>query len=213
MLALLTATTALTLDNKHAAAPALRLRGGPRNASSNQTTCTYSNPRTPKRMHNFPKHNACHGSRATVRAPRVEQLTARPSTGVSFETSTLNLAAAVYHASFGAALYTDPNMFAPSGASPAKYTADLEGPIGKSNTRSFGAVMLGMASIGYFDKESEGVTKMFAVAMALLAPIVAANTKEGSAGAGHTQMWKMQALFHLPFTALMVYKSFFVKKD
>ena len=43
MLALLTATTALTLDNKHAAAPALRLRGGPRNASSNH----------PSNMHSF----------------------------------------------------------------------------------------------------------------------------------------------------------------
>lgn len=160
MLALLTATTALTLDNKHAAAPALRLRGG-----------------------------------------------------VSFETSTLNLAAAVYHASFGAALYSDPNAFAPSGASPLKYTEDAEGPVGKFTARSFGAMMLGMGSIGLFDKESEGVTKMFAIVMALFSPILAANTKEDSAGAGHTQMWKLQSLLHVPFTALMVYKAFFDKKS
>merc|ERR1712072_948508 len=124
MLALLTASTALTLDNKHAAAPALRLRGG-----------------------------------------------------VSFDTSTLNLAAAVYHASFGAGLYADPNCFAESGASPLKYTADTEGPVGSFMGRSFGAMMLGMGSIALFDKESEGVTKMFAVIMSLFCPIMAANTK------------------------------------
>lgn len=50
MLALLTATTALTLDNKHAAAPALRLRGGPRNAASNHPTnmhsCSHYTPKS-----------------------------------------------------------------------------------------------------------------------------------------------------------------------
>ena len=42
MLALLTASTALTLDNKHAAAPALRLRGGPQMASSNHPSNLHS---------------------------------------------------------------------------------------------------------------------------------------------------------------------------
>ena len=116
------------------------------------------------------------------------------STGVSFDTSTLNLAAAVYHASFGAGLYADPNCFAESGASPLKYTADTEGPVGSFLGRSFGAMMLGMGSIALFDKESEGVTKMFAVIMSLFCPIMAANTKEDSAGAGHTQMWKLQVI-------------------
>ena len=132
---------------------------------------------------------------------------------VSFEASTLNLAAAVYPAGFGAALYADPNAFAPSGASPVKYTEDMEGPVGKFTARAFGAMMLGMASIGLFDKDSEGVTKMFAVAMSLFCPILAANTKEDSAGAGHTQMWKLQSLIHVPFTALMIWKAFGKKDD
>ena len=55
-------------------------------------------------------------------------------------------------------------------------------------------MMLGMGSIALFDKESEGVTKMFAVIMSLFCPIMAANTKEDSAGAGHTQMWKLQVI-------------------
>ena len=161
------------------------------------------------RAHNsHKKSNGRYGCAAGLKAAGLPL-----STGVSFETSTLNLAAAVYHASFGAALYTDPDAFAPSGASPIKYTEDSEGPIGKFTARSFGAMMLGMGSIGLFDKESEGVTKMFAVAMALFSPILAANTKEDSAGAGHTQMWKLQSLVHVPFTALMVYKAFFDKKS
>ena len=52
-----------------------------------------------------------------------------------------------------------------------------------------------------------------AVAMALFTPILAENTKEESAGAGHTKMWKAQALLHVPFTALMLYKAFFHQKE
>ncbi len=89
----------------------------------------------------------------------------------------------------------------------------MEGPVGKFTARAFGAMMLGMASIGLFDKDSEGVTKMFAVAMSLFCPILAANTKEDSAGAGHTQMWKLQSLIHVPFTALMIWKAFGKKDD
>ena len=132
--------------------------------------------------------------------------------GVSIETSTLNLAGALYFGSFGAGLYTDPNMFAESGASPLKYTADAEGPVGKFGLRSFGSMMLGISSIGIFGKDSEAVTKMFAVTLALFSPIMASNSQEDSAGAGHTKMWKVQMLFHLPFTALMLYKAF-MKKD
>ena len=195
MLALLTASTALTLDNKHAAAPALRLRGGPQIVSSNH----------PSNLHTalFHVHAQCRRLSCAQFTQKVTGVTFAAglkadglplSTGVSFDTSTLNLAAAVYHASFGAGLYADPNCFAESGASPLKYTADTEGPVGSFLGRSFGAMMLGMGSIALFDKESEGVTKMFAVIMSLFCPIMAANTKEDSAGAGHTQMWKLQVI-------------------
>ena len=140
-------------------------------------------------MHNSHKSNGRYVTAAGLKADGLPL-----STGVSFDTSTLNLAAAVYHASFGAGLFTDPNCFAESGASPLKYTADAEGPVGSFLGRSFGAMMLGMGSIALFDKESEGVTKMFAVIMSLFCPIMTANTKEDSAGAGHTQMWKLQVI-------------------
>ena len=44
MLALLAATTGLTLDSKHAAAPALRLRGGSCNASPKPTPACSAAP-------------------------------------------------------------------------------------------------------------------------------------------------------------------------
>ena len=191
MLALLTASTALTLDNKHAAAPALRLRGGPQIASSNHPSNAHSSFMCMRHLScaQFTQKVTGVTFAAGLKADGLPL-----STGVSFDTSTLNLAAAVYHASFGAGLYADPNCFAESGASPLKYTADTEGPVGSFLGRSFGAMMLGMGSIALFDKESEGVTKMFAVIMSLFCPIMAANTKEDSAGAGHTQMWKLQVI-------------------
>ena len=106
----------------------------------------------------------------------------------------------------------DPNAFSPSGSSPLKYTEDAEGPVGKFTGRAFGGMMLGLASSGLFDKESTGITKMFAISMALFCPILYSNTKEDGAGAGHTKMWKLQSLLHVPFTALMLFKAF-AKKD
>ena len=50
--------------------------------------------------------------------------------GVALDTKTLNTINGLYHVGFGAALYADPNAFADSGASPIKYTADAEGPVG-----------------------------------------------------------------------------------
>ena len=61
--------------------------------------------------------------------------------GLVLDTKTLNTIGAVYHASFGAALYSDPNAFADSGMSPIKYTADAEGPVGSFTGRAFGAMM------------------------------------------------------------------------
>jgi hypothetical protein len=61
--------------------------------------------------------------------------------GLALETSTLNLAGCLYHASFGAALYADPEAFTDSGFSPVKYTADTEGPVGSFTGRAFGAMM------------------------------------------------------------------------
>ena len=194
MLALLTASTALTLDNKHAAAPALRLRGGPQMASSNHPSNLHSSRVCMPNAAACRAHNSHKKVTGVTFAAGLKADGLPLSTGVSFDTSTLNLAAAVYHASFGAGLYADPNCFAESGASPLKYTADTEGPVGSFLGRSFGAMMLGMGSIALFDKESEGVTKMFAVIMSLFCPIMAANTKEDSAGAGHTQMWKLQVI-------------------
>ena len=52
------------------------------------------------------------------------------------DTKTLNLAGAIYHGSFGLALYADGNAFADSGMSPVKYTADAEGPVGEFTARS-----------------------------------------------------------------------------
>ena len=61
------------------------------------------------------------------------------------DTKTLNTIGAVYHASFGAALYSDPNAFADSGMSPIKYTADSEGPVGAFTSRAFGGMMCAAA--------------------------------------------------------------------
>ena len=132
--------------------------------------------------------------------------------GIAIDTKTLNMAGAAYHGMFGAALYADPNAFADSGMSPIKYTADAEGPVGKFTGQAFGAMMLAMGSLALFEDSlaSEGVTKMFAIAMSLFSPILANNVKQGEPN--FKPMWKPQALVHLPFTAIMLYNAFFKKK-
>jgi hypothetical protein len=127
--------------------------------------------------------------------------------GLALDTKTLNLAGALYHGSFGVALYADPNAFADSGASPVKYTADAEGPVGLFTGRAFGGMMLGMASLYLFDPESEGATKMYATVMALFSPILLKCISDGEP-AFKKKMWIAQAFMHLPFTALMLYKAF-----
>jgi hypothetical protein len=127
--------------------------------------------------------------------------------GLVLDTKTLNMAGAIYHASFGVALYADPNAFADSGMSPIKYTADAEGPVGAFTARSFGAMMLGMSSIALFDVESAGATKMFATVLSLFTPILIKNIQEGEPSF-KVNMWKFQSLIHIPFAVLMVVKAF-----
>ena len=96
----------------------------------------------------------------------------RGGEGLNFDTKTLNMAAAIYHGMYGIGLYADPNMFADSGKSPIAYTADAEGPVGRFMGRSWGAMMTAMACMYWFDLDNTAVTKMFAVAMALITPIM-----------------------------------------
>tara|TARA_B110001452_G_C14980201_1_gene342630 strand:+ start:147 stop:518 length:372 start_codon:yes stop_codon:yes gene_type:complete len=123
----------------------------------------------------------------------------------------VNLAGALYHAGFGISLYAMPDSFTPSGMAPVKYTEDIEGPVGKFAHSGFGAMMLAMGSGVLLDTENEGFTKMLAIAMTLFCPILAKNAMPDAPGM-KTTMWRAQALMHVPFTALMVWKAFF-KKD
>lgn len=128
--------------------------------------------------------------------------------GMMLDTKTLNLAGAIYHGSFGLALYADGNAFADSGMSPVKYTADAEGPVGEFTARAFGGMMLAMGSVALFEDAllCEGVTKMFAIGMALFSQILFKNIQAGEPS--FKPMWKLQAFLHLPFTALMLFKAF-----
>jgi len=127
--------------------------------------------------------------------------------GVALDTKTLNTINGLYHVGFGAALYADPNAFADSGASPIKYTADAEGPVGAFTSRAFGAMMLALSSAAYFDPESTGVLKAFAIAEALFTPILVKNIQDGEP-AFKKKMWIFQSFVHIPLAALMLFKAF-----
>ena len=194
MLALLSLTTALVLKPSEAPLPALRLRGGKRLAHARIA----SSHRTP-----------------VLTAPPLINRCAAPicTTGITLDTKTLNTAGALYHGMFGLGLYSDPNCFADSGMSPLKYTADSEGPVGEFTARAFGGMMLAMGSLALFEDAMacEGVTKMLGIAMGLFSPLLFKCMEKGEPSF-KKDMWKLQSLLHLPFTALMLFKAF-GKKD
>ena len=193
MLALLSLTTALVLKPSEAPLPALRLRGGKRLAHARIASSHRTHALT------APHHSL------TV-APRL-------CAGITLDTKTLNTAGALYHGMFGLGLYTDPNCFADSGMSPLKYTADSEGPVGEFTARAFGGMMLAMGSLALFEDAMacEGVTKMLGIAMGLFSPLLFKCMEKGEPSF-KKDMWKLQSLLHLPFTALMLFKAF-GKKD
>ena len=135
----------------------------------------------------------------------------RGGEGLNFDTKTLNMAAAIYHGMYGIGLYADPNMFADSGKSPIAYTADAEGPVGRFMGRSWGAMMTAMACMYWFDLDNTAVTKMFAVAMALITPIMfkcIENGGDGDKASFKKDAWKLQVCIHVPFTAVMLLNAF-----
>ena len=153
-----------------------------------------------------------------MRLPRHHALTVAPrlcapTAGITLDTKTLNTAGALYHGMFGLGLYSDPNCFADSGMSPLKYTADSEGPVGEFTARAFGGMMLAMGSLALFEDAMacEGVTKMLGIAMGLFSPLLFKCMEKGEPSF-KKDMWKLQSLLHLPFTALMLFKAF-GKKD
>merc|ERR1719473_1506874 len=84
---------------------------------------------------------------------------------------TANMIGAVYHGMFGLTLMSDPNFYSPSGLSPIKYfNADAEGPAGEFGFRGFGIMMSAMGLAFLVDKESKGLTGMYAIATALFTP-------------------------------------------
>lgn len=113
----------------------------------------------------------------------------------------------LYHVGFGAGLYADGNAFADSGFSPVKYTADAEGPVGSFTARAFGGMMLALSSAAFFDPESEGVLKAFAIAEGLFSQLLLSNIKQGEPSF-KKKMWQIHSFLHLPLTALMLWKAF-----
>jgi hypothetical protein len=67
-----------------------------------------------------------------------------------------------------------------------------------------------MSSLALFDdvKESEGVTKFFAIAMSLFSPILLKCIQDGEPSF-KKDTWVLQSFLHLPMTALFLYKAFF----
>ena len=135
----------------------------------------------------------------------------RGGDGINFDTETLNMAGAIYHAAYGIGLYSNPNMFAESGNSPIVYTADAEGAVGRFFARFSGAMLIAMGAIYLFDPTSESVLKMFAIAQTLFTPLLLKCIENGSDDAKASfkkAAWKLQALVHLPFTLIMLMNAF-----
>lgn len=110
--------------------------------------------------------------------------------------SLMNLIGACYYGGFGITLLISPETFyGPTGFLPYMRTTTT-GAVTTFFGRSFGAMMVGLASGYFFDAGSTTLSKMFAVAAAALTPVMISNSMDDANFI--SWMWMAQLAAHLP---------------
>jgi hypothetical protein len=108
---------------------------------------------------------------------------------------------------FGLTLMADPNFYSPSGMSPIKYfNADAEGPAGEFGFRGFGIMMSAMGLAFLFDKESKGLSALYAIATLLFAPHMISTWANNPVA--NKPIWALQIPLHLLVVAISAKAAF-----